>query len=304
MKKIRTLLIFVLLSIFVIGVISLIITFATVSIKFAILFISFLSLTVTNSMQIIVEMTIVSLLVALIIMILYYSFLHKLLPISSKKGLEPAPTHIQRVFADYKFSNNKISELHNRATLLLDKFDNSCNAYAYKSNSIVITNGFNCSKQHDEEKKAVLFHEFAHLVNKDNQIKYSIFCFNRLIILLPILNATFFYTISICAMLYLAPYADIVFLYKVSFFNGMIELIIFTLCHLLDEIIEMFYLYKSRQSEYSADKFAADAGMKTHLISFLKSTSEYKLEKRKKRRCDFFDSHPSIIKRIAKLEKL
>ncbi len=304
MKKIRTTFIATLLSIFVIGILLLLIPAVIVSIKCAIILIRFLSLVVNNDVQITIEVTIVLVLVSFIMMILYHTFLHKFLPVSSKTSLHPAPARMKKLFFDYKFPNKKIRALHNRTTLLLDKQDNACNAYAYKSNIIVITNGFNSSNQDDEEKKAVLFHEFAHLVNKDNHIKYVLFGLNRLIILFSILSAAFFYIITICALLYLAPYVEISFLYKVSLFNGMIEFVIFTLCHLLNEIIEMVYMCKSRQAEYRADRFAADAGMKKPLINFLKAIPDYEIEKAKNDRYDFFDTHPNIVKRIDELEKL
>lgn len=306
MKKAKEKFISALWGISAVGIMLTTIFFAILSIRFATVLIRGLSLTgfiryfgFTDIFAILLSVASISL-----VILIYFRIIQDNINILPKKALCAAPAYIQQIFRNHYFSDNRIAKLHSRIIILCDTQNTTLNAYTDKNNNIVITNGFLIAKQSSDRIKAALFHEFGHIVNKDNQKKRCILSFKCLTILICVLCAAFFYIVSICSMLYLTGHVDISLIYKISILNGLIEFVILTLCHFLDITIELFNLYKSRQSEYNADKFAASFGMRMPLIEFLKYTSEYEEARGKKRQSELLDSHPSIIKRIDELEKL
>ena len=171
----------------------------------------------------------------------------------------------------------------------------SANVSAYGANTIIVGEDL-LDNFTSEEIKAVLVHEISHLKNKDGLIVLAMFWIN-----IPIELVMWLY--HLYAKLSLKISKD--FSQKGNLFSvlTLIPLIIFSPIIALNFIgkivLRITFSLVMRIFEYNADIFTAKNGFRDGLISFLNKQRMFEDDNIP----DFFATHPSSIKRIARLEK-
>lgn len=150
----------------------------------------------------------------------------------------------------------------------------------------------------DSEIAAVLLHEISHLYNKEGLIIIAIFWIN-----VPMQIIMWLYRKYAKISLRLSDGLN----QKNSLFSllSLIPLIVFSPIILLNFVgkilLKIVFMLISRIFEYNADRFTAKHGYRDELISFL--NKQKILEQNNTIMAILFATHPSAIKRIAKLER-
>jgi Zn-dependent protease with chaperone function len=178
--------------------------------------------------------------------------------------------------------------------LVSDKITTHASAYGIKT---IVVGTMLLTNYPDAEIKAVLIHEIAHLYHKDGIITLAMFWLNLPLQLIMWLFRKYaqintmiwgnfrhnpFYLLAVIPLILLLP------LILLNFISTIFIKVIFSLI--------------SRVFEYNADKFTAKCGYGTELISFLHKEKVF--EANTTLASILVATHPSIVKRITKLEKL
>lgn len=169
------------------------------------------------------------------------------------------------------------------------------NASAYGKKSLIIGKVL-LNNYSDDEIKAVLYHEISHLINKEGLIILVIFWIN-----MPMQIIMWIYQKYAIISLRISKS------FNKSLFNiiTLIPLIIFSPIIALNFIgkvlLNITFMIILRMFEYASDKFVVNYGYRDALISFLEK--QLLLEQDKSIIDKIVANHPSIVNRIARLEK-
>jgi len=175
--------------------------------------------------------------------------------------------------------------------------DNSVNACALGFRTMIVNTGIlNCT---DNQIKAILFHEFSHLIEQDSvhNVAFNIgniILFICYVLIKIILSFIVYFFTYIIAYLLESVFGCKIDATKVSNFVGKIIDKIYDLWNLLGLVICM---YTSRLSEYNADKFAKFNGYGKELANIL-SLGSSTIDGNEN---TLFLTHPPTHKRIERL---
>lgn len=191
---------------------------------------------------------------------------------------------------------NTTTKINKITILVSDK--TMANAEAFGQNSIIVTSGL-LNTATDGELKAILAHELSHLYHKDSLIPLALVLAN-----IPMRCIMWLYQFYAAMSLRVRK----AFSSEGNLFSllAIIPIVLFSPIIILDWLgrwlIQACLFIITRSFEYRADQFAVDLGFKIELISFLSKQAVIH-KKDSSFLAMIFASHPSPIKRIAKLEK-
>lgn len=191
----------------------------------------------------------------------------------------------------YKKAKDLHPTLNDNIELFIND-DSSPNAFATGRKTITINRGL--LKYSDEQIKAVLAHEFAHIAHKDTDITLIILIGNFLVTFLFL----FIRIIAFITGLVFANYQkSIGELIKTI----VIDLMLVFLMRVWTKIGVLLVSHSSRQKEFEADKFAYNCGYGNELAEVLDTFHGVKASGPW---AALISSHPDIDSRIAQLQKL
>lgn len=205
----------------------------------------------------------------------------------------------EEVYSEIKLKNPEISQ--NIKLYIIDTM--TINAYSIGRNTIAVTNGI-IHTLTKEQLKAVISHEFGHIIHKDTFY----------IILQNIGNGLF--SIVVIGIRFCFKIADmIISAFRVEIFLTLIAEVL-RLSLFLTKISFEIYIYiiqtignvllgaNSRKNEFFADKYAYDLGYGEEMISALYTLNDININSRMKLLDRLKATHPYTTERIEKLESL
>lgn len=217
----------------------------------------------------------------------FFRFLYGVRMVQTERDKKKLYPLFNEVLKKAKESHSDFS-LH--ADLYIDN-SNEINAYAFGSDTIVITRGA-VMQLNDEQIKGILAHEVGHIYHGDT----------FLLMFLGIGNILFLFFIGFFKLVQL--FSDLVAgtigdeNMKPRFLNILFGSIA-TFCML---IIQMFLMINSRTNEYGADHFALEIGYGQQLIDSLYFLSNLQIGQKQSMFERLKASHPNIYDRIEVLE--
>jgi heat shock protein HtpX len=212
-------------------------------------------------------------------------------------------SYINPLFAEVYYEVSKKYPKLSKKVQVYIKDEATINAYAFGSNTIVITRGA-LETLDEDQLKGFLAHEFGHLVNQDTRILLALTIgggfFNifywlfKLIIRVLDFFIRFYYVrtfFKLFFLLYLLPLKFIRFiLVKVNW--------------LFETISALIIGAGSRSNQYRADEMAVQAGYKEHLLSALYLLHEMNIIDNQSLMERLKSGSPHLASRIARLEKM
>jgi len=212
-------------------------------------------------------------------------------------------TCIYPLFVEVYFEAAKISPKLSKRIQVYIKDDATINAYAFGSNTIVLTRGA-LETLDEEQLKGFIAHEFGHLAHGDTRMLlaltigagfFSVFYgLARLIIRMLDFFIRFYYVRSFLRLFY------VVYLLPLKF----VRWILAKLVWLFQTASELLIGLGSRSNQYRADEFARDAGYREQLLSGLYLLHEMNIVQGGSLMERLKSGSPHIAKRIARLERM
>lgn len=203
--------------------------------------------------------------------------------------------HEERLRPLFNEVYKKAKDLHptlNEDIELFIKDDRSVNAFAMGRKTIIINRGL--LESSDEEIKAVLAHEFAHIAHKDTDI--------LLVILIGNFVVTFLFAfIRIIAFITGLAIANSQKKTGELMKTLMVDSILVFLMGAWTKMGTLLTAHSSRAKEFEADKFAYHCGYGNELAAFLDTLHGVKVSGPW---AALVSSHPAIDDRIAHLQEL
>ena len=212
-------------------------------------------------------------------------------------------SYINPLFAEvYYESAKKYPKLSKRVEVYI-KDEAAINAYAYGSNTIVLTRGA-LEAMDEEQLKGLLAHEFGHIAHGDTKMLlaltigggfFSVFRgLLRLIIRIPDFFIKVNYIRSFLSLFYL------VYLLPLK----LIRFILAKTVWLFQTASALLIALGRRINQYRADEFACEAGYREHLLSGLYMLHEMNIVHSQSLMERLKSGSPHIASRIAKLERM
>ena len=193
----------------------------------------------------------------------------------------------------YAKAMKKSEHLKNHKINLYIQDTVSINAFAIGKNTIVITRGL-METMNDDEIKAILAHEFAHIANGDTQLSLLISIASNIYLWL-------FMLVRLVINIFKNLQEDENILGSIASFVDWVMGIAVTLATLIANIAIMSYF---RETEYIADKYAYSLGYGSEMISALYKFYDMQISDKKHLLDRIQDSHPKVAFRIEALENM
>ena len=212
-------------------------------------------------------------------------------------------SYIYPLFTEVYYEASKKHHKLSKRIQVYIKDDASVNAYAYGSNTIVLTRGA-LEVMDEDQLKGLLAHEVGHIALGDTKMLlaltigggfFSVF-YGLIKLIVRILDffIRFCYVRSILRLFY------VIYLLPIKF----VRFILVNLVWLFQTASSLLIGLGSRSNQYKADEFACRAGYREHLLSSLYLLHEMNITGGGSLMERLKSSGPHIASRIARLERM
>jgi len=212
-------------------------------------------------------------------------------------------SYINPLFAEvYYEAAKKHPKLSKRIQIYIQD-DASVNAYAYGSNTIVLTRGA-LEALDEDQLKGFIAHEIGHIAHGDTKMRlaltigggfFSVF-YGLLKLIIHILDffIRFYYVRSFFKLFY------VIYLLPIKF----VRFIFVKILWLFQTASALLIGLGGRSNQYRADEFACQAGFREHLLSGLYALYQMNIVQKESLIERLTSGSPHIASRIARLEKM